>query len=368
MIKLNDYLYDGNTIFQIIQKYARDLELHGRRTGNAIDIDHSKFLRSISDLLEHSDFLTSQSERIRNFYMDMAVAYPTLAFTFKGRIKSLIRAEEKFNGYIVQFIHDYYVINRKFPEVEELREYLKRFHDFIAYRIVISVPKCHLKPGEDKDEADIRYLYEIANELPKFMEEHGFSKEVAKLGDHYRNYRNTPRLKEDVRKYYRDFVENPQESNYQALHIVFFDNVARCYIEMQLRTKKMDDNAEIGKANHSVYEKQQKLERARRSLIPVGGSVYFDEAYERGMELQHLDLSGLDVDMFAALDNHLINDGCGLYKSRLVLPYEHLSRHQSETYAALDKAEKIEKIDKIDKIVRKTGVGTGDFRVLTGTV
>jgi hypothetical protein len=94
----------------------------------------------------------------------------------------------------------------------------------------------------------------------------------------------------------------------------------------------MDDNAEIGKANHKVYEKQQKLERARRSLIPVGENIYFDEAYERGMELQHLDLAGLDVDMFAALDNHLINDGCGLYKSRQVLPYEHLSRYQTDGY------------------------------------
>ena len=44
MIKLNDYLYDGDTIFYIIQNYARDLELHGSRTGNAIDIDHSIFL------------------------------------------------------------------------------------------------------------------------------------------------------------------------------------------------------------------------------------------------------------------------------------------------------------------------------------
>ena len=34
--------------------------------------------------------------------------YPFLAFTFKGRIKSLIRAEEKFNGYIVEYIYDYY--------------------------------------------------------------------------------------------------------------------------------------------------------------------------------------------------------------------------------------------------------------------
>lgn len=33
--------------------------------------------------------------------------YSFLAFTFKGRIKSLIRFEEKINGKIVGFIYDY---------------------------------------------------------------------------------------------------------------------------------------------------------------------------------------------------------------------------------------------------------------------
>ena len=57
---------------------------------------------------------------------------------------------------------------------------------------------------------------------------------------------------------------------------------------------------------------------------------YFDEAYERGMKLQQLELSKLDVNMFAAIDNSLINDGCGLYRGRLILPYEHLSRFQND--------------------------------------
>ena len=28
--------------------------------------------------------------------------------------------------------------------------------------------------------------------------------------------------------------------------------------------------------------------------------------------------------------NNLINDGCGLYRGRLILPYEHLSRFQND--------------------------------------
>ena len=109
-------------------------------------------------------------------------------------------------------------------------------------------------------------------------------------------------------------------------------------MEVQLRTKMMDDIAEIGSANHIGYEKEQEHERGRRDAIPEGECLYFDEAYERGMKLLGLDLSKLlnlklaelDVNMFSAVNNSLINDGCGLYRGRLILPYEHLSRFQND--------------------------------------
>ena len=92
----------------------------------------------------------------------------------------------------------------------------------------------------------------------------------------------------------------------------------------------MDDFAEIGPANHSGYEHRQETERARRDAIPKGECVYFDEAYERGIKLQNLDLSKIDVNMFSAVNNTLINDCCGLFRGRLILPYEHLSRFQND--------------------------------------
>ena len=48
------------------------------------------------------------------------------------------------------------------------------------------------------------------------------------------------------------------------------------------------------------------------------------------MKLLGLELSELDVNMFSAVNNSLINDGCGLYHGRLILPYEHLSRFQND--------------------------------------
>ena len=326
MVTLNDYLYSGDTVLKILQKYTEDLRREAKENHNEIDLVHSNFLLQITELLEHNDFLTAQSQKIREFYMHMAKEYPFLAFTFKGRIKSLIRAEEKFNGYIVEYIYDYYGKYHRFPDTEEIKSRLDCFRDLIAYRIVISIPKCHLQEGQSREDEEIRYLYEIANMLPGFMEQRGFRAESAKgvkesLSD---------RMEAAVRPYYRDYISDEGEYGYRSLHITFYDDTAKCFMEVQLRTKAMDDNAEIGPANHLGYEKRQENERARRDVIPEGECSCFDEAYERGMRLQQLALNRLDVNMFSAVNNSLINDGCGLYRGRLILPYEHLSRFQND--------------------------------------
>ena len=124
MITLNDYLYSGDTILKILQKYISDLRRDAKKNHNEIDLIHCNFLIQVRELLEHNDFLTVQSQKIREFYNYMAKEYPFLAFTFKGRIKSLIRAEEKFNGYIVEYIYDYYRKNGRCPSVSELKKRL----------------------------------------------------------------------------------------------------------------------------------------------------------------------------------------------------------------------------------------------------
>ena len=391
MISLNDYLYTGDTVLKILRRYAADLgadaEMRmqgcapdGSQTVDtafgraAIDFQHSRFLEGILYQLEHNDFLTFQSNRIREFYKYMASEYPFLAFTFRGRIKSVIRSEEKFNGYITEYIYDYYVKHHSFPPVEGLQKQLNHFRDFIAYRIVLSMPACHLRPGQDKEQEEIRYLYEIANALPAFLEKRSFTAEpairqggeAAEAGIEAAGGRSGAAdgsagmtveknnstgatgvlscetteetvsgsipsgLKPQVRPYYRDYVAHPKESGYRSLHIAFFDEAASSYIEVQLRTHEMDNFAEIGTANHSQYEKEQNIIRRRRGAVPEGACPLFDEAYERGMTLQCLDLSKIDVNMFTAYNNELMNDGCGLYHGRLILPFEHLSRFQND--------------------------------------
>ncbi len=326
MITLNDYLYSGDTILRILKNYIEDLRNEAKTTRNEMDLAHCNFLIQIMELLEHNDFLTAQSQKIREFYKYMAKEYPFLAFTFRGRIKSLIRAEEKFNGYIVEYIYDYYMKNGTYPPMADLKNRLSCFRDFIAYRIVVSMPRCHLKKGQNIEEEELKYIYQIANKLPGFLEERGFTAESAQG----MKESTSPLLNNEVKPYYRDYICHTSEYGYQSLHITFYDNSSRSYMEVQLRTKRMDDVAEIGQANHLGYEKRQENERARRDAVPVGECVYFDEAYERGMRLLQLNLAELDVNMFAAVDNSLINDGCGLYRGRLILPYEHLSRFQND--------------------------------------
>ena len=72
MISLSDYLYNGDTVLKILIQYSSDLKQEAIKTNNAIDLAHSNFLVQIIELLEHTDFLTSQSQRIKEFYLYMS--------------------------------------------------------------------------------------------------------------------------------------------------------------------------------------------------------------------------------------------------------------------------------------------------------
>ncbi len=326
MITLNDYLFSGDTVLKILHNYSKDLKESSVNRHNGIDMVHANFLLQQIELLEHNEFLTSQSQRLRELYKLMAKEYPFLAFTFKGRIKSLIRAEEKFNGYIVEYVYDYYKANGSFPSVMDLKEKLSCFRDLIAYRIVISMPQCHINPGEKRRDIELKYLYDIANTLPEFLEERGFTIQASnREGD-----KSSDLLKPEYIPYFRDYIMNPSPIGYESLHITLYDNVSRSYLEVQLRTKEMDDYAEIGAANHMGYEKRQEIERTRRAEVPEDEYIYYDEAYQRVVKLHELDLSTVDVNMFGAINNNLVNDGCGLFRGRLITPFEHLSRFQND--------------------------------------
>ncbi len=355
MISLNDYLYEGDTVLKILHNFKRDLmsdEEKGvkkRASAARMDLLHAAYIDSMIQILEHNEFLTSQSQRIREFYKYMADQYPYLAFTFKGRIKSVLRAEAKFDRKMIKITDDLYreVLDAKGIRITDsesftwaashlsyeeriniegrLTEKIMDIKDLIAYRIILSVPKCHVPEGADRTELEVAALYEIAELLPDFLQNQHFKPEkISFAKDH-----PSPRLSEKNRDYYKDYVTYPRGRGYESLHIVLYDEVTGYRFEIQLRTKDMDDTAEIGTADHFAYETSQAKQKEER-LVPPGVFAFYDEAYERLEMIENIELSKLDVNMFTARSNILMNDGCGLYRGRLILPYEHLSRFQND--------------------------------------
>ena len=79
MVLLNDYLYSGNTVLKILHNYSVDLKRAAIKSHNSVDLTHSNFLIQIIGLLENNDFLTSQSQRIKD-----------LNFPYQNYLKSLI--------------------------------------------------------------------------------------------------------------------------------------------------------------------------------------------------------------------------------------------------------------------------------------
>ena len=92
---------------------------------------------------------------------------------------------------------------------------IDHIRDLIAYRIVISMPKCHMPDETERKETELKYLYEIANMLPDFLERMGFSPEFpVPAGEAV-----SERLSEAVRPYFKDYIHAPSPYGYQSLHI-----------------------------------------------------------------------------------------------------------------------------------------------------
>ena len=195
------------------------------------------------------------------------------------------------------------------------------------------MPKCHLisqrKNGEN---AELKCLYEIANELAGISWRSGDLRQSLHNGVQGESYQPLMDESSSVLITGTIFHDHSEDSDYQSLHITFYDNSSRTlygsaapYQRLWMMWQKS--------AQPIIWD----MKRSRRSERGKTGCNsereecrYFDDAYERGIRLLNLDLSKLDVNMFAAVNNSLINDGCGLYRGRLILPYEHLSRFQND--------------------------------------
>ena len=330
MLDITQYFENGYVAPDIVKFFEKDLREQSR---NMIDIEHSNLLLRYSIYLESNDFLDSVSDDMTQFRKQVVDKYSDITLTISGRIKSIIRVEQKFNGYIIEFCSNYYHKYKTFPSEEEMSKYLQRFRDLIAYRIIVSVPEQCLK-GRDKNKIEVDYVYKIANNLPSFFTKRGYSIEYASSVVGVSTIRKRSKLLQENRRYFKDYIVQPKENGYQSLHIALIDNHSHfANIEIQLRTFDMDCFAELDEnVNHSAYESTQNDTRTK-SRLPFGICSYYDEAVQRYSRLYNYDLTRAKIDHFKAvrLPNNTVifNDHAGVKFGRIIDPREYLALREN---------------------------------------
>jgi len=99
MLDITQYFENGYVAPDIVKFFEKDLREQSR---NMIDIEHSNLLLRYSTYLASNDFLDSVSDDMTKFRNQIVDKYSDITLTICGRIKSIVRLEEKFNGYIIR--------------------------------------------------------------------------------------------------------------------------------------------------------------------------------------------------------------------------------------------------------------------------
>lgn len=329
IVDITQFFEQNKTAPEIIDNFGSSLIDY---SNNEIDNEHSRLLLRYNMYLSSNDFLDEISHNMRDFMK--TINDDDLTLTMKGRIKSMVRLEEKFNGYIIEFCTQCFHKSKRFPTEEEMIDFLSRFKDIIAYRIILSIPKLD---GKNKEEQEIVALYNIANKLPGFFTKYGYTIEKASsVLDGVHKRRRTSLLTEENKKFFKDYIERPKTNGYRSLHVSLkynrpiikglplFSN-----LEIQLRTFEMDCYAEMSQSSkHETYEKNQEEKRKNQEL-PIGICKFYDDAVERYNLLHNYDFTRAKIDHFKAIrlpDGSIIyNDHAGIKFGREIDPREFLA-------------------------------------------
>ena len=141
---------------------------------------HSNCLLQVQEMLEHNDFLTSQSQKIQEFTVHgKRISISRLYISWKNQIFDTYR-EEKFNGYIIEYIYNYYEEHGTYPAGRFKKEKPELFSGYYRISDYNCIAEMSSEAGQNLEEEEMKYLYQIANALPGFLEERGLQPKPAK--------------------------------------------------------------------------------------------------------------------------------------------------------------------------------------------
>ncbi len=102
-----------------------------------------------------------------------------------------------------------------------------------------------------------------------------------------------------VHELYSDYIQNPRENGYQSIHakVIYTPNSNghenQKVVEVQIRTEKMNDEAETGIAAHWLYkEGRKRLDEVEEKLIQLRQKI-FDDAKDPDKFIQSLKIDDL---------------------------------------------------------------------------
>lgn len=188
---------------------------------------------------------------------------------------------------------DFVGLNQKIRLYSNQGKLISKVNDFLGFRIIINSFKSEIE--------NIGYCYKFLEMIIEFLVIEGHciileAEPTIETGFQKDKYPNIiipsqPMLNPYLKGFVKDYICHPKKNGYQSLHIIFKKTDGLIF-EVQIRTQKMDFQAENGDAEHNGYKKDRYL-----------GEEIIIDPYKVNIEGFHVD------------ENGEIHDSIGLIKS-----------------------------------------------------
>ncbi|WP_052663617.1 RelA/SpoT family protein [[Mycoplasma] testudinis] len=86
-----------------------------------------------------------------------------------------------------------------------------------------------------------------------------------------------------IPKFFKDYVSAPKNNLYQSVHTTIISN--KTLVEIQIRTKRMDQNSKLGYASHWLYKEKNNLDLTQEAMQRFQVELFADESSNKNPAL-----------------------------------------------------------------------------------
>lgn len=282
------------------------------------------YIEKLNEYKKISDTATPEFkkfiEHINEEYVYLQQKFPHIPIEFQGRIKSLLGADSK--------------IKKDLKATIDANEPLNSISmkDILAYRYILNIPEnLSLNENEaikicyDVLAAQIEFNLEKNHEL--LEAKHILSSNSENLEEKAKeNHIFIPQsnFENKYSKYIKDYIKNPKDSLYQALHVRYL--ISGIPFETQIKTRQMHEFAEFGGASHRYYKPRctfnihnvpQELGIIRHNDKYEINLLSMDESIKLYYGYEFVDRFGVSFEEFGK--NYSLKDRIDILKGNLII-------------------------------------------------